>query len=178
MLAGLTWVGSIEGTHPMTAKTRQDQTVVAVFKNRHEADQAKQAIQASGLNESQVFIDDHVSPSIQVAAQGTTVGGEAGFLLGGFFGGVLGLIATIIAAYWFTGHYPASAASRWVVVVSAITGALLGSLVGKGLRASQPADQKIKGNPNLPRQFRLMVAGGRDQIRQAQQALGQPPEVS
>jgi hypothetical protein len=162
----------------MTAQSMQTRETVAVFSSRQEANQAKQAVQASGLNEQQVFIDDQVSPSIQVAAQGTTTGGQAGLWMGIFLGGVVGLIATILGSFWLTGDYPHSAASRFVVVGSAIAGGIFSSGVAKGLRARQPASQKIKGNPNVPRQFRLMVAGSQDDIRRAQEALGQPAVTS
>jgi hypothetical protein len=162
----------------MTAQMMQTRKKIAVFNTRQEANQAKQAVQALGLNEQQIFIDDQVSPSIEVAAQGTTTGGQAGFWMGLFLGGVVGLIATIIGSFWLTGDYPHSATSRFLVIGSAIAGAIFSSLVAKGLRASQPAEQKIKGNPNVPRQFRLMIAGSQDDIRRAQEALGQPAVTS
>jgi len=158
----------------MTAQMTQTRKMVAVFNTRQEANQARQTIQASGLNEQQIFIDDQVSPSVQVAAQGTTTGGQAGFWMGLFLGGAVGLIAIIIGSFLMTGDYPHSATSRFLVVASAIAGSIFGALVAKGLRASQPANQKIKGNANVPRQFRLMVAGSQDDLRRAQQALGQP----
>ncbi|MEA5448814.1 hypothetical protein VB780_09565 [Leptolyngbya sp. CCNP1308] len=127
------------------------------------------------MNDQQVSIDDHVSPSVQVAAQGTTTGGQAGFWMGLFLGGIVGLIATIIAAAWLTGGSPHSAISRFIVIGSAIGGGIFGAAVGKGVRAGQPASQKMKSDPNMPRQFRLIVAGNQDEIRRAQQALGQPP---
>lgn len=158
----------------MTAQAMQTRETVAVFNSRQEANQAKQTVQASGLNDQQVSIDDHVSPTIQVLAQGTTTGAQAGFWMGLFLGGIVGLIATIIAASWLTGGSPHSAISRFIVVGSAIAGSIFGAAVGKGLRASQPASQKMKNDPNMSRQFRLMVVGSRDEIRRAQQALGQP----
>ncbi len=161
----------------MATQTMQNKAVIAVFGSRQEADQAKQAIQDADLRQ-RISIDDHVSLSTQLAAQGTTVGGQAGFLMGAFFGGCLGLIATIIAAHWFTGGYPTSNTSRLVVVASAIAGAFFGGSLGKAMLAMQPADQKIKGNPYAPRQFRLLVEGNRDEIRRAQQALGQPVAAS
>lgn len=158
----------------MTAQMTQNRETVAVFSSRQEANQAKQTVQASGLNDQQISIDDHISPSVQVAAQGTTTGSQAGFWMGLFLGGIAGLIATIIAAAWLTGGSPDSAISRYIVIGSAIAGGFFGAAVGKGLRASQPASQRMKSDPNMPRQFRLMVAGSQDEIRRAQQALGQP----
>lgn len=162
----------------MTAQTmqaRQNREVIAVYGSHREADQAKKAIQDSGITGQRIYIDDHVSPTVQVYAQGTTVGGQAGFLVGGFLGGALGLIVTIIAVFQMTGDYPHSNLSRFMVIGFAIAGAILGSLVGKGLRDSQPIDQKTKGDPDLARRFRLIVEGNSDELRQARQALNQPP---
>ena len=162
----------------MTAQTmqaRQNREIVAVYGSRREADQAKQAIQNSGIMGQRVYIDDQVSPTVQVFAQGTTVGGQAGFFMGGFLGGALGVIFTIIAVFQMTGDYPHSNLSRFIVIGFAIAGAVFGALVGKGLRDSQPMDQKVKGDPDLARQFRLVVEGNSDELRQARQALNQPP---
>ncbi len=161
----------------MATQTMQNKAVIAVFNSRQEADQAKQTIEDADLRQ-RISIDDHVSPSIQVAALGTTTGGQAGFLMGAVLGGCLGLIATIIVAFWLTGGYPNSNTSRIAVVASAIVGAFFGGSLGKAMLAMQPADQKIKGNPYASRQFRLMVEGNRDEIRRAQQALGQPVAAS
>ncbi|PSN12161.1 hypothetical protein C7293_21350 [filamentous cyanobacterium CCT1] len=156
-------------------QARQNREVVAVYSSRREADQAKQAIQNSGIMGQRVYIDDQVSPSVQVAAMGTTVGGQAGFFMGGFLGGALGVIITIIAVFQMTGDYPHSNLSRLMVIGFTIAGAVFGALVGKGLRDSQPIDQKVKGDPDLARQFRLIVEGNSDELRQARQALNQPP---
>lgn len=158
-----------------TMQTRQNREVVAVYDTRREADQAKKAIQDSGLMGRQVYVDDHVSPSVQVYAQGTTVGGQAGFFMGSFLAGALGLIATIIISFQMTGTYPHSNLSRFIVIGCAIAGGIFGSLVGKGLRDSQPITEKTKGDPDLARQFRLVVEGNNDELRQARQALNQPP---
>ncbi|MGB5972087.1 MAG: hypothetical protein WBG38_02150 [Nodosilinea sp.] len=159
----------------MTAQTAQNQETVAVFKSRQEADKARQAVQSSGLKEQCVHIDDHVSSTIQMSALGTTIGGQAGLWMGVFLGGTLGLIATIVISFWMTGDYPDSLLSRLIVIGSAIAGAVFGSLVGKGLWDSQPANQKMKGNPDVPRQFRLVVEGSSEDLRRARQALNQPP---
>jgi len=159
----------------VTAQSIKNRELIAVFSSRSEADQAKQLIQASGLTGQQIFIDDQVAADIQVATQGTTTGPEAGFVMGIFLGGTLGLIATIIITFWLTGDYPDSAASKLVVVGSAIAGGIFGIGWGKALRASQPGAQKMKSNANRSRQFRLIVEGSQENVRQAQQALGQPP---
>ncbi|MGB3200127.1 MAG: hypothetical protein WBA99_04445 [Nodosilinea sp.] len=158
-----------------TMKTTQNKEVIAVYDSRREADQAKQAIQNSGLMGQQVYIDDHVSPSVQVYALGTTVGGQAGFLMGGFFGGALGVIVTIMAVFQMTGDYPHTNLSRLMVIGFSIAGAVLGALVAKGLRASQPITEKTKGNPDVARRFRLVVEGNSDELIKARKALNQPP---
>lgn len=158
----------------MTGQLTRNREIVAVFSNRQEANQAKQAIQASGLNAQQIVIDDELPTDIEVAAQGVTTGREAGFLMGITLGGILGLIATIIIVYQLTGDYPSSLASRLAVFASAIAGGVFGAGAGRTLQARQPARQQMKGNPNLPREFRLIVEGSQDEVRRAQEALGQP----
>ncbi len=158
----------------MTAQFTRNREIVAVFKSRQEANQAKQTIQASGLNGQQILIDDSIPADLQLAAQGTTTGREAGFLMGITLGGILGLIATIIVVYQLTGHYPSSVASRLAVLASAIAGGVFGAGAGRTLQARQPARQQMKSNPNLPREYKLVVEGNKDEVRQAQQALGQP----
>jgi hypothetical protein len=159
----------------MTAQLTRNQEIVAVFKNRQEADQAKQAIQASGISGQKILIDDSIPADLQLAAQGITMGPEAGLLMGFTLGGIVGLIATIIVVFQLTGHYPDSAASRIAVFASAIAGGVFGTGAGRALKARQPARQQMKGNPNLPREYKLIVEGSQDEVRQAQQALGQPP---
>lgn len=155
----------------MTAQKRE---VIAIFNERSEADSAKQAIQNSGIEPRKIMIDDHVDPYNQVAAMGTTVGGEAGLLVGAFYGGVVGVIAVVIGSVWTTGHYTVSTFQQLAIVGFAIAGAIVGALAGKGLRKAQPAGQMVKGNPDVPRRFRLLVEGSTNEVVQAQQALGQP----
>jgi len=152
----------------------QKREVIAIFKNRSEADNAKQAIQNSGIAPQQIMIDDHVEPYIQVAAMGTTVGGEAGLLVGAFYGGVVGVIAVVIASVWTTGQYTVSTFEQLAVVGFTIAGAVVGALAAKGIRNAQPAGQMIKGNPDMPRRFRVMIEGSTNDVQQAQQAIGQP----
>ncbi len=148
--------------------------VIAIFNNRSAADRAKQSIQSSGIAPRQITIDDHVEPYNQVAAMGTTVGGEAGLLVGAFYGGVVGVIAVVIASVWTTGQYTVSRPEQLAVVGFAIAGAVIGALAGKGLRTAQPAGQMVKGNPDIPRKFRVMIEGSANDVVQAQKALGQP----
>lgn len=159
----------------MTAQLTRNQEVVAVFTTRQEANQAKQAIQAAGINGQQILIDDEIPADIELAAQGLTTGREAGFLMGITLGGILGLIATIIVVFQVTGDYPSSLASRLAVFASAIVGGVFGAGAGRTIQARQPARQQMKGNPNLPRAYRLIVQGSHDDVIKAQQALGQPP---
>jgi hypothetical protein len=152
----------------------QKQKVIAIFKDRSEADNARQAIQNSGLAPQQVRVDDHVEPYNQVAAMGTTVGGEAGLLMGAFFGGVIGVMAVVIASVWTTGQYTVSTFEQLTVVGFTIAGAIFGALSAKRVRSTQPAGQMIKGNPDVPRRFRVLVEGSTNDVKQAQQAIGQP----
>jgi hypothetical protein len=152
----------------------QNREVIAIFNQRSEADKAKQAIQNSGLAPQQVMIDDHVDPYNQVAAMGTTVGGEAGLLVGAFYGGVVGVLAVVIASVWTTGQYTVSTFEQLAVIGFAGAGAVVGALAAKGLRTAQPAGQMAKGNPDVPRRFRVLVEGNTNEVQQAQQAVGQP----
>jgi hypothetical protein len=152
----------------------QKQEVIAIYTERSQADNARQTLQNSGIDPQQISIDDHVEPYNQVAAMGTTVGGEAGLLVGAFYGGVVGVMAVVIASVWTTGQYTVSTFEQLAVVGFTIAGAVVGAVTGKGLRAAQPAGQKVKGNPDMPRRFRVMVEGSPNQVVQAQQALGQP----
>jgi hypothetical protein len=152
----------------------QKQEIIAVFNQRSEADSAKKTLENSGIASQKIVVDDHVEPYNQVAAMGTTVGGEAGLLVGAFYGGVVGVIAVVIASVWTTGQYTVSTPEQLAVVGFTIAGAVVGALSGKGLRMAQPAGQKIKGNPDIPRRFRVMVEGSPNDVVQAQQALGQP----
>jgi hypothetical protein len=158
----------------MVTQTDKRQAVIAVFKNWNEANQAKQTLEASGLEAPKISIDDNVSPYVQVGAQGTTTGGEAGLLLGAFYGGVLGVIAATIVSVWTTGGYVNSNSYRLLVIGLAIAGGIFGALVAKGIRQQQGVAQKMKSNPDIPRRFRLLVEGSVNDIQQAQQALGQP----
>lgn len=152
----------------------QNREVIAIYNDRSEADSAKQTIQNSGIDPQQIQIDNHVEPYNQVAAMGTTVGGEAGLLVGAFYGGVVGIMAVAIGSVLTTGQYTVSTPEQLAVAGFTIGGAVVGALAGKGLRSAQPAGEKMKGNPDVPRRFRVTIEGSTNDVLQAQQALGQP----
>lgn len=143
--------------------------VIGNFNTRQEAMEVKQAIEAAGIADQHVMIDDHVKPYNQVMAQGTTVGPEAGLLTGALYGGILGAIVAIIQGYYF----PTATLlpGQLTVVVATIVGGIVGAIAAKRIRSNYLPEQKIKGNPDIPRRFRVVVSGDQSEINQARQVF-------
>lgn len=142
---------------------------IGAFNSRQEAQQFKQAIESTGISGDRVMINDEVSTYNQVAALGTTVGYEAGLVTGAFFGGVVGVILAIIQGFYFP--TATQTPGRLVVFGLASVGAIMGALFARRIRNNHLPEQKTKGNPDVPRNFRVMVSGSEDEIRQARQKL-------
>ena len=159
----------------MATQRAQNQKVIAIFEDWNAASKAKQAIQNAGLAAQKVSIDDHIDPYVQVASMGTTVGRQAGTLLGAFYGGVLGVIFATIESTWVHGQMDVSPFNQLAVVAFTVAGALIGSISGQRFRMAELPARKEVGNPDIPRRFRIVInSGNPDEIAQAQQALGQP----
>ena len=155
----------------MTSQSIQSNSqVIGVFDNRRAAADAQKTVTSAGISAQKVSIDGDISTTAQVAAQGTTVGSEAGLWMGAFLGGTLGVIVVASLAS-FTGAAPNSSLNRWLIVGLTAAGAVVGAISGKNIRDAQPRSQQKVGNPSLPRTFRLVVEGSPEEIDQARQAI-------
>lgn len=155
----------------MTAQiTANQQAVIGIFETSQEANQAREKIQSAGINADQITIDDHVEPYIQVNALGTTTGAEAGLLLGILYGATAGIILVAAYSVLTTGEFVNSPFNRYLVAAFTVIGGLTGAVSGQRLRSAALPAQKQKGNPDIPRRFRLVVFGDDDLIRQARQS--------
>lgn len=160
-----------------TGQYRESGSVIGVFNNHRGAMQLKEAIQSAGIPAQKVEIDSGISPLNQGLALGTTTGGQAGLLLGAGYGGVLGILFVLLVLIPFTGATPYSNISPLTLVAFTVVGAVLGLVMGKGLHASAPQENQIKGNPNAARNFRVVVKGSEDEVRRAHQTLQQQSVV-
>jgi hypothetical protein len=149
--------------------------IIGVFDNRQEALQAREAIASSGIPTQQVLIDNaRASSALSQAdqkARGTTTGGKAGLLVGGFYGGVLGIIASVIVPFWVQGIEFNSTANRLLLLALTIAGAVIGYISGNQTLAAQKQEQKE--NPSAPTAFRLLINGSEDEIAQARRVLNE-----
>ena len=141
--------------------------VIGVYNDRRSAQKIQQAIASAGISKQNVMVDDHISPSTQVEALATTSGPEAGFWIGAFYGGVVGLVIALTAPFVVEGMAVNSTSSRLLILGATVVGGLLGLLFGKQIYAAQPKGQKQKSDPSIPRTFRVVVNGSKDEIEQA-----------
>ncbi|PSN19283.1 hypothetical protein C7271_08125 [filamentous cyanobacterium CCP5] len=143
--------------------------IIGNFSTRQEAQDFKQAVESAGINRDQVMINDDVTVYNEVAAQGTTVGSEAGLVTGAFLGGTVGAILAIVQGFYF----PTNTLLPGQLVIIGLTsvGAIMGALFARRIRNNHLPEQKLKGNPDIPRRFRVEVSGSDDEIRQARQVL-------
>jgi hypothetical protein len=147
---------------------------IAVFDNFNAAQKAKDLLQRSELALQNLRIDGDINTYEEVAAMGTTVGPEAGLLLGAFYGGTLGVIFVAIFSTLIHGGVILTQFNQLAVVGFAIAGAAIGVISGNRLRSAKLPEQKTKGNPDVPRRFQLMVEGSAENISRAKEMLGQP----
>ncbi|MBD0335159.1 MAG: hypothetical protein ICV62_06705 [Cyanobacteria bacterium Co-bin13] len=150
---------------------REPGEVIGVFNNHRGALQLKEAIQAAGVSAQKVEIDDRVSPLNQIYALGTTTGGQAGLLIGAAYGGILGILFVFLVLVPLSGATDYSNISPLSIYLFTLVGAVVGWASGKGLRANAPREEQIKGNPNVPRNFRVVVNGSEDEVQRAHQAM-------
>ncbi|KPQ36873.1 MAG: hypothetical protein HLUCCA11_05105 [Phormidesmis priestleyi Ana] len=158
----------------MAAKTPSPQhsNIVGVFKTRESAVEARTAILATGIAEPKVLVEGYTDPEADVEAIGTTIGGEAGFLLGGFYGALISILVVTSIATW-TDIAADSSFTRLLAVGLTLAGGLLGWLSGKQALANQPLAQKKKGNPDIPRSFCVRVNGSPSELKKARGVITQ-----
>lgn len=157
-----------------TKQQNMQQRELAVFDNLNAAEKAKELLQKAEVSLQNIRIEGDINRYEEVAALGTTVGPEAGLLIGGFFGGTLGVILFSIYSTMAYGELVNTNFGRLMIAVLAIGGALAGILFGNRLRAGEPLDEKQKGNPNIPRRFQLMGVGSPENLTKAGEILGYP----
>lgn len=141
--------------------------IIGIYDDRTSAQEIQQAIESAGISSQKVSIDDHVAPHAELAAIGTTSGGEAGFLIGAFYGGILGVIAVVIASTVVDGLATNSSFNRLLIAGLTALGAIAGLIYGKQVYAAQPKGQKQKSDPSIPRTFRVVVSGSQNEVEKA-----------
>jgi hypothetical protein len=150
------------------------QQEIAVFDNRNAAEKAKSILQQAELSLQNISIQGEIDPYEEVAAMGTTVGAEAGLLIGAFMGGTIGLIAYSIYSTQLYGELVNTPFNQLFVAAFTIAGAIFGVISGNRIRSSKLPQQKQKGNPDVPRRFQLLVEGTQENLAKAQEMLGYP----
>ncbi len=140
---------------------------IGIYNDRQSAQKIRQAIASAGISKQNVLVDDHISPSTHLEALSTTSGPEAGFLIGAFYGGVVGLVIVLTAPFLVEGMAVDSTSSRLLILGATVVGGLLGLLFGKQIYDAQPKEQRQKSDPSIPRTFRIVVQGSQDEIEQA-----------
>lgn len=163
----------------MEGQTTQPQSDIqqrelAVFDNLNAAQKAKDMLQKAGVSLQNIRIEGDINRYEQVDAMGTTVGAEAGLLIGAFLGGTLGVIFFSIYSTLTYGELVNTGFGRLAISIMTIVGAVLGVLAGNRIRSTNLPEQQQKGNPNVPRRFQLMGVGSPDDLSKAGEILGQP----
>ncbi len=158
----------------MTNQTIQKPTdkVIGTFGDRQSALSAQQAIESAGIPAQKISLSGYNSPSAQVDAIGTTIGGEVGFWIGAFYGGVLGLFTVLTITTW-SSIEANSTFSRLLILGFTVVGALLGIIKGKQNLSKQPIEQKEKGDSSIPQSFRITVNGSPDEMDTARRIVNE-----
>lgn len=155
-------------TNQQLAQKPSSETI-GTFTSREAAAAAKQAIESAGIAPENISVSGQRSDRNQIEAMGTTVGGEAGFWVGGFYGGILGLVVTLSLTTW-TSMPDNSNFGRLLILGFTVAGAVLGLLSGKRIHAQQSLVQKKKGDPTIPQSFEIIVSGSPEEIEKANSA--------
>lgn len=150
------------------------QRELAVYDNYPAAQKAQNTLEQADLSLQNVRIEGDINRYEEVAAMGTTVGPEAGLLIGAFLGGVIGILFFSVYSTVAYGELVNTNFGRIAIIGLAIAGSVLGVLIGNRVRAAKLPEQKQKGNPNVPRRFQLIVVGNSEDIDKAGEVLGQP----
>jgi hypothetical protein len=163
----------------MTAQSVQDQPnllqqEIAVFDNLNAAQKAEALLRNSDFDLGDITIKGDINAYEEVAAMGTTVGAEAGLLLGAFLGGSLGILVVSILSTVIYGNLATTSLTQLSTLGFIAAGALVGAIAGQRIRQNHLPAQKQKGNPDVPRRFQLQVEGSKESLAQAKEALGYP----
>jgi hypothetical protein len=164
----------------MTAQTTQQRPPtqtqeLAVFDNRQAAEAAQNLLQQQAdLSLSDIRIQGDINTYEEVAAMGTTVGPEAGLLIGAFSGGIVGVVFVAIYSTLAYGDLVNTPFNQLSIVAFTLAGAIFGIFTGNRIRNAQLPAQKQKGNSEVPRRFQLMVEGDAEALTQARECLGYP----
>lgn len=143
--------------------------IIGNFSTRQEAQDFKQAVESAGISGDSIMINDDVTVYNEVAAQGTTVGSEAGLVLGAFYGGTVGIILATIQGFYIPTD--TLLPGQLIIAVLTLVGAVVGAIAAKRIRADHLPEQRTKGNPDIPRRFRVEVAGSENDINQARRVM-------
>lgn len=163
----------------MTAQSVQDQPnllqqEIAVFDNFNAAQKAEALLKNSDFDLSNITIEGEISAYEEIAAMGTTVGAEAGLLLGAFLGGSVGIVAVSMLSTVIYGDLATTPLTQFSTIGFIVGGGLVGAIAGQRIRQNHLPAQKQKGNPDVPRRFQLWVEGSEENLAQAKEALGYP----
>lgn len=143
--------------------------IIGNFQTRQEANEVKQAVEAAGINSDKIMVNDFTSTYTEVSALGTTVGPEAGIVTGAFYGGTLGAIFAILQGFYVSTE--TMLPGQLAVAIFTLIGGVVGAIAAKRIRSENMPQQKLKGNPDIPRRFRLEISGSEEEINQAKQAV-------
>jgi hypothetical protein len=160
-----------------TAREKTTSEVIGKFESRESALAAQQAIASVGISAQNISISSYTPPDAQVDAMGTTTGSEAGLWIGGFYGGVIGLVSILVITTW-TDIPENSPFSRLFILGFTLVGAVMGLIYGKQQFAKQPRKTKEVGDPSIAHTFQVMVKGSPSEIEAAHRVLTPPDEKS
>lgn len=151
------------------------QQELAIFDDWNAAQKAKELLQTSeDVSLKNIHVKGEIDVYEEVSAMGTTVGSEAGILIGAFIGGIIGLIFFSIYSTVAYSQLVNTPFGRFAVIAFTIAGSVFGWTIGNRIRKANLPEQKTKGNPNVPRRFRLMAEGDTAAIAKASEMLGYP----
>jgi len=155
----------------ITEQANQQRNELAIFNDLKAAEQAQSQLKYSDLELPEISIEGDINTYEEVAAMGTTVGAEAGILAGAFLGGTIGVILVAIISTLAYGELVNTVFTRFLITVTIFAGGLMGAISGKRIRAASSAEHRQKGNPNVPRRFRLIATGSTENLTKAQEIL-------
>ena len=121
---------------------------IAVFNNRNAAEKAKQLLQQQeNLSLRNISIKGEIDPYEEVAAMGTTVGPEAGLLIGAFSGGIVGAIFVSIYSTLVYGDLATTTFNQLSIIAFIIAGAIFWCHHWQSHSQCKASRPKAKGQP-------------------------------